>query len=80
MPKQEFEGVSFYRMSLAKEHKIDTNCLRFVFLRSPEFISEKRLSKIGANLCGLYLSGIKLRVIPPFLFNLLPNLKWLDVR
>ena len=47
---------------------------------SEEHFSLRTIEKVGPNLGYLYLSGLRLKQLPAYIFSLIPNLKWLDVR
>ena len=53
---------------------------RYAALISSRNLSIHNVSKLDSRLTGLYMSGIRLKILPSFLFSHLPNLVWLDVR
>lgn len=42
--------------------------------------SLERVRRLGPYLESLYISGAKLKRLPPHLFSWLPRLQWLDLR
>ena len=49
-------------------------------MTDPASLSRGNMNKLGRHLTGLYMAGIGLKILPPWVFTSLPQLQWLDVR